>query len=259
MASNIKEQIQADLQKAKATGQLRTEQIREIVKNAIAQVAREFASGSSEIRALIKDAVLTVVDAVKDRGSEMKEEVTASIEGAMEAVSTQRQEKIIQTQSELKQLQEQLDSEEEKLQQEMDLILSEVSEEGTQLDKTDDAQLAIKSAIAAIQDSEEVALMKRRYAQLQAQIAIIRANLAARYSGRSHEVQNYLEEAKNWYSRARPQAEAVATQIHEQHSLLENKLSDAGRAIAQREQRIKYNLRELLVATADLFKDKPAS
>ena len=54
MASKVQEVIQADLQKAKTAGQLRTEQIREIVKNAIAQVAHEFASGSSEIRTIIK-------------------------------------------------------------------------------------------------------------------------------------------------------------------------------------------------------------
>jgi len=259
MASKVQEVIQADLQKAKTAGQLRTEQIREIVKNAIAQVAHEFASGSSEIRTIIKDSVLTVIDAVKDSGSEIKEDITASLQGALEAVNVKKHEKLMQTQLQLKQLQEQLDSEEEKLQEEMDAILTEVSQAASEPGKNPNSQLAIKSAIANIQDSEEATLLKKRYAQLQAQIAIIRANLAARYGGRSHEVQNYLDEAKNWYSRTLADPETVATQIKEQHSRLEDRFSDAGRAIAQREQKIKSNLRELLTATADLFKDKPSS
>jgi predicted Zn-dependent protease with MMP-like domain len=256
MASNIKEKIQADLQKVKSTGQLRSEQIREIVKNAIAQVSDEFKAGSSEISALVKDAVLTVIDTFKDKGGEIKEDVTASIEGAMEAATSRRHEQVVATRSELKLLQEKLDQEEEKLQQEIDVILAEVADEPNGQGKDSAGQTAVKSAIAAMQNSEEVTLLKKRYAQLQAQIAIIRANLAARYGGRDHEVQHYLDEAKNWYGQIRPQAEAAATQIQDKHALVENKLGEAGVAIARRERKLKQNLRELLHTTADLFKDK---
>lgn len=254
MVRNIKEQIQTDLKQAKETGQLRTERIREIVKAAVSQVASEFKEGSVEIRTLVRDAVSAVIENFQEKGTEIKEEVTASIEGALEGVNRQRHENIIQTQSELQRLQAQLDSEEEKLQQDVDVILAEIQETGT--GKTADTRNVIDSAVSAIKDSDEVSLLRKRYAQLQAQLAIVRANLAARYGGRSEEIQNYLEEAKTWYNQARPQAEVVATQVAQKRSQLEAKLGEAGTAIARKEHQLKQTLRELLLATADLFKEK---
>lgn len=254
MTNNIKEKIQADLQEAKATGQLRTENIREIVRTAVSQVSAEVKEGSSDLRTLVKDAVSTVIENLQDKGSEIKEEVTASIEGALEGVNSKRHEAIVKTQTELKQIQAKLDNEEEQLQQEVEGMLAEI--QNTSQEKSDSIKNAIASAINTIQNSEEIALLKKRYAQLQAQLAIIRANLAARYGGRSVEVKEYLDDAKTWYNQARPQAENVATQVGEKHSQLENKLGEAGAAIAKKERQLKQNLRELLLAAADLFKDK---
>ncbi|ABA21153.1 conserved hypothetical protein [Trichormus variabilis ATCC 29413] len=254
MANNIKQQIQADLQQAKATGQLKSERIREIVKTAVSQVASEFKEGSSEIRSLVKDAVSTVIENLQDKGTEIKEEVTASIEGAIEGVNTKRHAAIVRSQSELQRLQAQIDGEEEKIQQEVDGILAEIAENGQQ--ETASRRTVIDSAIDSIKNSEEVSLLQKRYAQLQAQLSIVRANLAARYGGRSEEVKNYLDEAKTWYEQARPQAEALATQVEEKRSQIDSKLGEAGTSLARKERQIKQTLRELLLATADLFKDK---
>ncbi|RCJ18226.1 histidine kinase [Nostoc minutum NIES-26] len=254
MPNNIKEQIQTDLKQVKETGQLRTERIREIVKSAVSQVSSEFKEGSSEIRTLVKDAVAAVIESIQGKGTEIREDVTASIEGALEGVNTKRHESIAKTQSELKKLQAQLDSEEEQLQQDVDVILAEIEETGQE--KTDGTKTVIDSAVNNIKNSEEVSLLKKRYAQLQAQLAIVRANLAARYGGRSEEVKVYLDDAKNWYNQARPQAEAIATQVDQKRSQLENKLSEAGTSIARKEHQIKQTLRELLLTAADLFKDK---
>ncbi|NJS17037.1 MAG: histidine kinase, partial [Nostocaceae cyanobacterium CSU_2_110] len=82
MANNIKEQIKTDLQQVKETGQQRIDRIREIVRLAVGGVVSEFKEGSVELRVLVKDAVSAVVENVQGKGSEIKEEVTASIEGA---------------------------------------------------------------------------------------------------------------------------------------------------------------------------------
>jgi hypothetical protein len=254
MPNNIKEQIQTDLQQVKETGQLRTERIREIVKSAVSQLGSELKAGSSDIRYLVKDAVSAVIENLQGKGAEIREEVTASIEGALEGVNSKRHESIAKTQAEVKKLQAQLDNEEEQIQQEVDGILAEIEETGK--DKTEDTKNAIASAINAIRDSEEVSLLKKRYAQLQAQLSIVRANLAARYGGRDGEVKDYIDEAKHWYYQARPKAEAVATQVDEKRSQLEDKLGEAGSALAKKERKIKQTLRELLLSTADMFKDK---
>ncbi len=256
MTNNIKEKIQAELQEAKATGQLRTENIREIVKTAVSQVASELKDGSSELRTLVKDAVSTVIENLQDKGSEIREEVTAAIEGALEGVNRKRHDVIVKSQTELKQIQAKLDHQEEQLQQEVEGMLIEI--EHTSQDKSANIKSGIASAINAIQDSEEVALLKKRYAQLQAQLAIIRANLAARYGGRSVEIQEYLHDAQTWYNQACPQAEMMVTQVEEKHSHLDNKLGEFGVSIARKERQLKQHLRELLLITADLFKDKEA-
>ncbi|MEB3180139.1 MAG: histidine kinase [Nostocaceae cyanobacterium] len=254
MANNLKEQIQTDLQQAKATGQLRVERIREIVKAAVSQVTSEIKEGSTELRTIVKEAVSTVVDNLQDKGGELKEEVTASIEGALEAVNSKRVESITKTQEQVKQLQAQLDSEEDKLQQEVDGMLAEI--QNTSQEKSASTKSAIDSAINAIKNSEEVTLMQKRYAQLQAQLAIVRANLAARYGGRTDEVQGYLEDAKTWYNQVRPQADELVTQVGEKHSDIEQKLGEAGTALARKERQIKQILRDLFLSAADFLKDK---
>ncbi|GCL42524.1 hypothetical protein NIES80_22300 [Dolichospermum planctonicum] len=254
MNKNIKEQIQLDLRQAKETGQLKSERIREIVKSAVSQVSSEFQEGSHELSNLVNDAVSTVVDNLQEKSSEVKEGVVASIEGAMEAINLKKHSNIVQTQAEIKQLQAKLDQEEEKLQTEIEGIFTKIVE--TSQDKSVDTKIAINSAINSIKDSEEVGLLRKRYAQLQAQLAIVRANLFARYSGSNQEVQDYLNEAKQWYDKSHPQAESITLQVKEKYSLLEQKLAEAGSAIAKQERQLKQTLRELLLATADLFKDK---
>ena len=258
MANNIKEQIQTDLQQAKQTGQLRADKIREIVKSAVSQVLSEFKEGSSDLRTIVKDAVSTVIENLQEKSGEFKEEVTASIEGALEAVNSKRHEAIAKTQSEVMQLQAKLDEEEDKIQQEVEGILAEIKE--TSKEKTADTKTAIDAAINAMTNSEEVGLLKKRYAQLQAQLAIVKANLAARYGGRSEEVKVHLDEAKNWFNQeARPQAQVVVTQVQQKSSQLDDKLGEAGTAVAQKERQVKQILRELLLAAADKFKEKESS
>ena len=251
---NIKEQIQLDLHQAKEKGQLKAERIREIVKSAVSQVGSEFKEGSHELRNLVNDAVSTVVDNLQEKGSEFKEGVVASIEGAMEAINLKKHSDIVKTQAEIKHLQAQLDREEEELQAEIEGILTKIVE--TSQDKSADTKIAIDSAIDSIKDSEEIGLLKKRYAQLQAQSAIVRANLSARYSGSDQEVQDYLNEAKQWCDKSHPKAESITAQVKGSYSLLEKKLTDAGAVIAKKERQLKQTLRELLLTTADLFKDK---
>lgn len=252
--SNIKEQIKTDLKQAKETGQLRAERIREIVQSAVSELASEVRIGSSELRILVKDAVAVTLETLQEKGGEIKEEVMASIEGAIEGISRSKHQKIAETQAEVKQLQDKLDNEENELQQEIESLLTEI--EATGQEAPPHTKIALDSAINTLKDSEEVALMKKRYAQLQAQLAIVRANLAARYGGRTEEVKGYLEEAKNWYSRSRTHAEAMVEQVEQKRSQVEEKLGEAGTALAQKERKIRQILSDLLRTASDMLKEK---
>lgn len=243
MPESIKTKIASDLQKAKEEGKLRTERIREIVQSALSQTTSEVKEGSGEIRSVVQEAISTVIESLKERGGEIKEEITASIQGAIEGITDARRKSIAKTQEELKQLQARIDAEETELQNQIDTVIADVEETGK--DAPADTQASIAAAINSIKDSEEVSLMQKRYAQLQAQLAILKANLSARYGERYDEIQKYLDDAKEWYNRSQPQAEVVAEQVKQKHSDFENKLGEAGAALARREERVKQLLKEL--------------
>lgn len=254
MSNPLKTQITADLQKAKEEGKLRSERIREIVQAAVAQATSEIKEGSSEIRLIVKDAVSTVIDNLKERGGEIKEEITASIEGAIEGISTSRRQSIAKNQAEVKQLQAQIDAEEYELQDQIDKALKDIEETGK--DTPPGIKTSIESAINSLKDSEEVSLMQKRFAQLKAQLAVVQANLAARYGERYEDVQKHLDDAKNWYDRTQPQAEVVADQVKQKRTEFENKLGEAGAALARKEQRVKQLLKELWQSITDIPHEK---
>lgn len=249
----IREQIRTELTEAKAAGQLRTSRIREIVRSALSQVRTEIKAGSGDIRIIAKDTIAAVSDSLQEKGSEIKEEITAAIEGFIEGYSSARRQSIAKNQAEVKQLQSQIDTQEDELQQEIDRLLVDVEEAGK--DSSPNLKQSIDSAIDAFRNSEEFTLLKKRYAQLQAQAAILRANLAARYGGRYEEIKEYLEEAKNWYNRTSTKAETgVESEVRRAH--LEDKLREAGEAIARKERQIRKILSDLLHTAAELLREK---
>jgi gas vesicle protein len=254
MPDSIKNQITTDIEKAKEEGKLRSERIREIVKSAVSQATSELKEGSGEIRLIVKEAVTAVIDNLKEKGGEIKEEVTASIEGAIQGVSSSRRQTIVKNHAEVKQLQAQIDAEEIELQEQIDKALTDIEDTGNTT--SPHVKSSIEAAINAIKDSEEVALMRKRYAQLQAQLAVIQANLAARYGGHDDEVKKHLDDAKTWYDRAQIQAETVAGNVKQKSSEFETKLGEAGGAIARREQRVKQLLKELWQTVTHMSHDK---
>jgi polyhydroxyalkanoate synthesis regulator phasin len=249
MPESVKSKITDDLQQAKEKGQLRAERIREIVQSAVSQTTSEFKAGSGEIRSIMKEVISAIVENVKEKGGEVREEISASIEGAINGLTQARRNTITKTQAEVKKLQEQIDAEETELQNQVDLVLADIEETGK--DTTPDIQSSIESAINSIKDSEEASLMRKRYAQLQTQLAVLQANLSARYGERYEEIKRHLDDAKIWYERAKPKAESAVGQVQQKHTEFENKLGEAGTALARREERVKQLLKELWQSITD--------
>jgi polyhydroxyalkanoate synthesis regulator phasin len=257
MPEPIKTKITEDLQKAREEGKLRADRIREIVQSAVSQTSSEFKEGSGEIREIVKEAVFTVIDTLKERGGEVKEEITASIQGVIEGITQARRNSIAKTQAEVKQLQAQIDAEETELQNQIDIALADIEETGK--DTSPPIKDSIESAINSLKDSEEVSIMRKRYAQLQAQLAVLQANLSARYGERYEDVKKHLDDAKVWYERSQPKAQEVAEQVKHKRDEIETKLSEAGAALARKEQRVKQLLKELWQAITDSPESKQNS
>ncbi|VEP15634.1 conserved hypothetical protein [Hyella patelloides LEGE 07179] len=254
MEESRKEKIINNLQQAKQTGQLKTENIRDIIRTAVSEAVSEVKEGRTEIRNLVQEAISAVVEIFQDKKGEIKEEVTASIEGAIEGLSNARREEISNTQSEIQTLQVKVEKEEEELQQEIDGVLKEIQTNNQ--DKPTQVTEAITSAIHTVQNSEEVALLQKRYAQLKAQLAIIQANLAGRYGESYSNVNQYLDEAKTWYEKARENPEVFTGRIEEKQQEFEQKLGETGVAIAKKEKQVKQLLKELWKSISEMFRDR---
>jgi hypothetical protein len=248
------EQIKAELQKARQEGQLRSERIREIVRTALAESKTEIKQGSGEIRSIVKGTLAAVIDSLQDRGKAIQEDVSASIEGIVEGISQSRREAISKSQGELTQLQGQIQDQENQMNTEIEATLTEISETGAT--SSADVREAIQNAISTIQDSEEAMLLRKRYAQLQAQLAILKANLAARYGEQYEDLKHHLEDAKVWYESSRKNAStADPSPIEQKQTEFEQKMGEAGAAIARKEKQAKQILKELLNTVMDLTRD----
>lgn len=272
--TNMKTQIQADLDKAKTEGKLRAERIRDILREAVSQAVGEVKEGTGELRLIVKDAVSTVIDAVRDQGADAKEEIQASIEGAVEGVSDARRTAIAQIEGQVDELQSKIDAEESQMEEDVDIVLTDIQE--TAQEESSDINSAVTQAVDAVRNSPEASLMRRRYAQLRAQLEILRANLNAEGSsedGMNYDnIKRYLDKAKAWYDRAYRQGSEIEADhaarerdiraddyLMQQQADFEQKMSDAGRAAAQRERQIKQRLRDLLASLTNLLSDKPSS
>lgn len=254
MPESMKEQLSSDLKKAKEQGKLRSERIREIVQAAVSAAISEFKGGSTEIRTIVKDAVSTVVEEVQERGKESQEEITAAIQGVVNGISNARRESIAKNQEEVRQLQTQIDSDEQALETEISAALEGI--EDTTKGTSDSSRSTIESILNTLKDTDEDSVLRKRYAQLQGQLAILQANLAARYPERFEEVNKHLDTAKDWYVKARPQGEVAAEQVRVKSAELDAKLGEAGTAIAQKERRVRQLLKEALGIATELFQEK---
>ena len=253
MSNPVKEKISTDLKQAKEVGQLRTDRIREIVQAAVSQVASELKTGSSELRSLVRDAFTSAISGIQESGEHLKDDVTASIEGVIDGISRAQQTKISETEAEVKRLQAQLDQEEDQLDKDVEEGLAGLKEASQ--DMSAEVREQIEQAIDTLRNSEEVSLLKKRYAQLQTQAAILRANLAARSESYYDRAQDHLEDAKTWYQQARPKAEAAKEHTDQKFTELEDRLGEAGSALAKKERQVRSLLRDLLKQATDSLRD----
>ena len=254
MSESRRERIIADLQQAKQAGELKTEKIREIVKNAFTETISEVKAGRSEIVNLVQDAISAVKETFQEKSGEVKEEVTASIQGAIEGISEARRRKINDTQSEITTLEAEVVSEEQELQDDIDQALEEVTKQSNV--EPDKIKQAIGEAITNISNSEEFALLQQQYARLKAQTAVLKANLANRYGEQYEEVNKYLEEARAWYEKAKEDPEVFTEPVKRKRTEFEQKLGATGSAVARKEKQVKQLLSELWKEIREIFQDK---
>lgn len=248
MSQVIKERIAADLQKAKAEGSLRTDRIREIVKEAVAQAVTEVKAGSGEIRGIAGSAIAAVIDLLKDKGSEAQAEVTASIEGVIDGIKASRQDAIAQNQIQVDQLQSQLETQTQILDAEIEGALVTIETVARESPESSSVlQSLFAAAVEAIRASKQFSAAQGQFLKLKEQLVTLDTKLAERYGDRyqhvKHQLETYLETAKTWYDKAKTE---IPDPIQKMHIELGAKMAEAGAAAARKEQAAKDRIKDIL-------------
>jgi hypothetical protein len=250
MSNSVKERVKLDLEQAKVEGQVRAERLRDIFKAAVAQAATEIQGGSGEIRSVVRDAIAAIVENLGERGKHTQEEAIASIEGLVEGISRSKQEAIIRTEREIQKLQARMEQEERDLDETVNVTVNEI--ESASSSSSSEIKELLAAVVDRVRNTEEATLLKKRYSQLQTQLAVLKANLAMRYGDRYEEVKHHLDNAKTWHEQAKAQAERGESSLVEQKQAeFESKLGHAGTAAARKEREIKRLLKELWHVVAD--------
>ncbi len=242
MSEPIKQKINANLEKVKGTGKLRVENIREIVRDAVAQTLAELKEGSGEIGLIIKDAISTMLVDLRTREQHDPEEITASIEGAIEGGTYQRQQEIAQQRAKLHELQAQIDARQKRLDREISEVLTDLETDNHE----DSIKSALSTAVYNVRESQESGLLQQQYLKLKSQLASLDEKLLAQYGDRYIEVKHKWENAKTWYDKSKTEAEASGTiPLHQKQVEIEHNFGELGKVVAQKENEIKERLQEL--------------
>lgn len=99
-----------------------------------------------------------------------------------------------------------------------------------------------------VTESEEAVLLRKRYAELEAQAALLKAQLAASADATREQAQSYLDEAKAWYARAQSQAKETARLELQK---MQKRIDDTKVALKEGEKQAGKKLSDLLKWAAE--------
>ena len=102
-----------------------------------------------------------------------------------------------------------------------------------------------------VRESEEMGLLRKRYAQLEAQASLLKARLATEKEATYEQAHYYLDEAKVWYARAKCEAkEGVDQRI----DAIEKQIDDARVTVKKKSKEARQGITDLLNRAADIVK-----
>jgi hypothetical protein len=110
----------------------------------------------------------------------------------------------------------------------------------------------IQSYGKTIQESEEAKLLKKRYGQLEAKAALLKANLAAKTDVTGKQTAAYLDESRAWYNSLKSQA----SQRWDKELIdMSTRIDEAKQAVERKDRQTRAKLADLLERAAVILKD----
>jgi hypothetical protein len=102
-----------------------------------------------------------------------------------------------------------------------------------------------------IQESEEAKLLKKRYGQLEAKAALLKANLAAKTDATGKQAAAYLDESRAWYDSLKSQA---SQRWEKELTDMSVRIDEAKQAVERKDKQARAKLADLLEQAAAMLK-----
>ena len=264
--NSVKEQIAADLNKAKTAGGQRLERIGKIIQDALSQAVGELKEGSSEIQSIAKES--TLIETLKPKSTTTATAATpAPVEVKIDEDDDVTDVVII--------IEEPVTDAETELQSELilDDVVNEVPNAASEVSSEtvsdaaeaeaeaataepkavqsliDSVNAAIDRLVAFANDEKTRTMVQPYLDKLNAALGLLDEKIAARYGDRyssfKQEFQQDMGKAKVWYTETRANMDANGTSwVDQKQAELEVKLGETGATIAQKEAKIKQLAKE---------------
>jgi hypothetical protein len=107
-----------------------------------------------------------------------------------------------------------------------------------------------------IQESEEAKLLKKRYGLLEANAALLKANLAAKTDETGKQAAAYLDESRAWYDSLKSQA---SQRWDKELTDMSVRIDEAKQAVERKDKQARAKLAELLERAAAMLKDEEST
>jgi len=131
-------------------------------------------------------------------------------------------------------------------------------------EKTNDAKTRVSDVVVStevhlqaygktIQESDEVKLLMKRYGQLEAQVALLNANLAAKTDATGKQAVAYLDESRAWYDSLKSQ---TSQRWDEELDDMSARIDEAEQAVERKDKQARAKLADLLERAAAMLKDE---
>ncbi len=114
----------------------------------------------------------------------------------------------------------------------------------------------IQSYERTIKESEEVKLLQKRYGQIEAKVALLKASQAAKADATGKQAVAYLNESKAWYNSLKSQA---SQRWNKEVTDMSMRIDEAKQAVKRKDKQARAKLAELLERAAAMLKDEDSS
>ena len=114
----------------------------------------------------------------------------------------------------------------------------------------------IQSYEKTIKESEEAKLLQKRYGQMEAKVALLKANQAAKADATGKQAVAYLNESKAWYNSLKSQA---SQRWNKELTDMSMRIDEAKQAVERKDKQARAKLAELLERAAAMLKDEDSN